>query len=83
MPLRISCQQSAQADELAKTLVTAGFDAGMHTEPPFVPADDENIVHVVQTDAPPELVSELLRDFDAQLEVTDPMLGTKATVEPG
>ncbi len=82
MPLRISCRQSSEADELAGTLVTAGYDTGVHTEPPFSTLDDENVVHVVQTDAPAELVTELLQDFDAQLEITDPMSGTKAVVDP-
>lgn len=78
MALRICCRERQAADEFDQVLSTAGYTAELSTDPLA-----EDPVFVVQTDAPAELVAELLEDADdAWLEVSDPMSGTSAAIDP-
>lgn len=81
MALRICCDEPDEATELHEALATAGY-ASEVTRERFAGEDDgEAIIHVVSTDAPAELVAELIEDSDAWLEISDPMSGTSAAVE--
>lgn len=90
MAIRIHCEDAASADEYAATLVAGGFAAEV-TQERFAGegqaktgraggAGDEEVNHIITTDAPTDIVSELLEDTDAFVEVTDPMSGTVAGV---
>lgn len=80
MPLRVTLREAADADEIVETLLLAGFEAGTSREG-SVAGDDEE-VYVVHTDAPAGEVEEMIDEMDAWLEVTDPMSGTAAPVQP-
>ena len=82
MTLRVTFHESDEAQALAEALLTGGYDAGVVRERFAGEDDGEEVVHVVHTDAPPEEVAELVEGQDAWLEVSDPMTGTSATVEP-
>lgn len=68
-----------EAEELVQVLTAAGYSAeavaGIATAAGG--AADE---HVVQTDAPLELLVELAAETGARLEAADPMSGTRAPV---
>ncbi len=80
MAQRICTHVQAEADELKSALVIAGFKAEVTRERLAGDDDDEGVQFVVQTDAEPELVAELIEDSKAWLEVSDPMTGTSATI---
>jgi hypothetical protein len=80
--LRVTFHDPDEAEALAEALLTGGYDAGVVRERFAGEDDDEEVVHVVHTDAPPEEVAELVEGHDAWLEVSDPMTGTSATVDP-
>lgn len=81
MALRICCDEADEAQELFDALATSGYAAEVTRERFAGEDDDEAILHVVSTDAPAELVGELIEDSDAWLEISDPMSGTSAAVE--
>lgn len=80
MAIRIHCDDEAQAGEQAELLRTGGYAAELTTERFAGEDDDTELVHVVTTDAPVEIVREAVEGTDAFIEVSDPMTGTKAGV---
>ncbi len=82
MPLRVTFHESADADEIVETLLLAGFEAGTSRERFAGEDDGEAVVYVVHTDAPAGEIEEMIAEMDAWLEVTDPMSGTSAPVQP-
>ncbi len=72
---RLVSADAGEAAELGATLVASGFVADVVEE-----AGEEGPRHVVQTDAPVELLQELLTGSTAALEVSDPMTGVSAPV---
>lgn len=81
MALRICTANEAEAEELSEALAVAGYAAEM-TRERLAEESEEGTQFVVQTDAQPELAAELIEDSQAWLEVSDPMTGTSATVDP-
>lgn len=73
MSLRVSCTEQQDAEELVRTLLTAGFDAGVTRERFAGEDDDEAVVYVVHTDAPAESVEEFVGGADAWVEEVDPL----------
>ncbi|MGH3506661.1 MAG: hypothetical protein ACRDO2_05595 [Nocardioidaceae bacterium] len=82
MTLRVTFHERHEADVLVQALLTGGYEAGMARERFAGEDDGEEMVHVVHTDAPADEVAELIDGVDAWLEVSDPMTGTSAVVEP-
>ncbi|MVA76162.1 hypothetical protein GC722_09015 [Auraticoccus sp. F435] len=74
---RLATTDAAEAAELVGTLTAAGWAADVVTEPA-----DGGRQHVVQTDAPVELLQELVGEGGPRLEVSDPMSGVSAPVPP-
>ncbi|MFX4272890.1 hypothetical protein ACQBAR_06890 [Propionibacteriaceae bacterium Y1685] len=83
MALRILSHEADEAGEISELLVAAGFGADVSREL-FAGEDDlTEAVHVVTTDAGPEVVDELITDSEAWVELIDPMSGTQARVDIG
>ncbi|GAB3621991.1 hypothetical protein GCM10027418_00730 [Mariniluteicoccus endophyticus] len=80
MAIRIHCADEAGAEDLVEVLVQGGFLAEAAAERFAGEDDDEEVVHVVTTDAPLEAVTELVGDGDEFVEVSDPTTGTRAGV---
>ncbi|MDN5725111.1 MAG: hypothetical protein L0G99_04145 [Propionibacteriales bacterium] len=83
MALRILSHQPAEAGEIRELLITAGFGADVSHELVAGSDDLTEDVHVVTTDAGPEVVEELITDTEAWVELIDPMSGTQARVDIG
>jgi hypothetical protein len=81
MSLRVTFHDQGPADELAQTLQTGGFEAGVQRELFAGDDDAEDVVYVVHTDAPADEVADLLDEADAWIEVSDPMTGTSAPLD--
>lgn len=81
MAIRIHCVDAATAEEFVQTLTLGGFLASAEVERFAGEDDDEDVVHVVTTDAPVESVTELVGDGDEFVEVSDPTTGMRAGVE--
>ncbi|GAB3703676.1 hypothetical protein [Mariniluteicoccus flavus] len=80
MAIRIHCADAETADEFVETLTLGGFMASTEAERFAGEDDDEDVVHVVTTDAPVDAVTELVGDGDEFVEVSDPTTGVRAGV---
>lgn len=79
--LRIHLHEETDAAELAQALTLGGYAAELSRERFAGDDDDEDVQHVVTTDAPAPEVDDLLGDTDAYVEATDPMSGTVTEVQ--
>lgn len=77
--LRVHLHEESDAVELAQALTLGGYGADVTTER-LAGDDDEDVMHVITTDAPAPEVDDLLGDTDAYVEATDPMSGTVTEV---
>ena len=82
MPLRVTFHDLDEADQLVAALTTAGFDAGTAKELFAGEDDGEELVYVVHTDAPADDVEELIRDSDAWVEESSPLIDASGATPP-